>query len=348
MSLMRIFLLVWGVWLLAGGTGLHAEDALKYSYLPKKVYKNQVFPVTIIDTRQDKEPLHYRFDLSRGGIRLILVKPLVIRNGSDNFYTFYYKAVGNEVVIPRIAAESKHFRTVLNKHVIPVVELDPPKTFCGVLAADMHIRNHQVSHYDEKNYLVTLSVEAYEANLEDMYLTGVEEYGVEALKRHGAKVGGEFYVVVPVTTKVLNFSYYNTIKEQYVPFSVSVSLQDSTVVTQSDLNPKEDSFEKLKRYTFIVLVGFFFLMFFLYRDIFYLILGTVSLITLLTFYIPKEKVCIKQGAPLYILPTENSTVSTKVAERMKTVLLGERLNYKKIEYKNGMIGWVKDEDLCKN
>jgi hypothetical protein len=89
-------------------------------------------------------------------------------------------------------------------------------------------------------------------------------------------------------------------------------------------------------------------MFLFYRDIFYLVLATVSLITLLTFYTPKKKVCIKQGAPLYILPTENSSISTKIDRKLTTILLGERLDYKKIEYKKGVVGWIKNEDLCEN
>jgi hypothetical protein len=326
---------------------LHAEGDFKYSYLPKKVYENQLFPVTVIDTRQVKQKPRYEFEVS-SHVRPLSLRPLVIRNGNDNFYTFYYKAGKNQITIPRIYINDNGKITILESHTILVESLDPPKNFCGVLAADMKIKSHQVSHYDEKNYLVTLSLEAYEANLEDMYLNSAEEYGVEDLKRVGAKVKAEFYVVVPTDVKSLSFSYYNTIKQQYITLHVPVELIDNSVVTQSDLNPKEDSFEKLKKYTFMFLTAFFFLMFLLYRDIFYLILGTVSLITLLTFYTPKEKVCVKQGAPLYILPTENSSISTKIDRQLQTKLLGERLDYKKIEYKKGVVGWIKNEDLCKN
>jgi len=56
----------------------------------------------------------------------------------------------------------------------------------------------------------------------------------------------------------------------------------------------------------------------------------------------------KQGAMLYILPTQVSRVSTKVDEEITVPLLGKRADYDKIEYKNGMIGWIKNEDICKN
>ena len=46
------------------------------------------------------------------------------------------------------------------------------------------------------------------------------------------------------------------------------------------------------------------------------------------------------------MPTQTSTVSTKIDEKLDTMLLGERKGYKKVEYKEGIIGWVKNEDLC--
>jgi hypothetical protein len=347
MAPLRLFMLL-GALLLSVTSFLQAEGGFKYSYVPKKVYAKQLFPVTIIDTRKEKSTPLYQFD-SKSGIAPLSKKPLTIRNGNDNFYTFYFKAgEHDEVVTPRIFINDNDHFTILDAQHIPVKKLQPHKDFCGVLAADMKIRNTQVSHYDEKNYLVTLSVEAYEANLEDMYLPGAAEYGVESLKRKGAKTTAEFYVVVPETQKKLTFDYFNTIKQQYSTLSVPIELLDTTVATQSDLNPKEGSFDKLKKYTFMALAGIFFLMFLLHRDFFYLILGVISLITLLTFYIPHKKICIKQGAPLYILPTENSDISTRINQKTKTSLLGERGVYKKIEYKHGIIGWVKDEDLCKN
>jgi len=195
---------------------------------------------------------------------------------------------------------------------------------------------------------VTLTVEALEANLEDMYLNNVVESGIEHLQREYSKVYAEFYFVVPEAEKEIKFTYFNTIKNQYVYLKTPIELVNRTVVSQTDLNPKEDSFELLKKYTAMTLTGFFLLMFLFKRDFFYLVLGVISLITLLTLYIPHKKICIKQGAPILILPTETSTMSTKVDEEYETVLLGEHADYKKIEYKSGLIGWIKNEDICEN
>jgi uncharacterized ubiquitin-like protein YukD len=346
MSFFRSVWLIWGVFFALTAL-LSAQDEYKYSYMPKKVYENQLFPVTVIDTTQREDHPQFQFD-SLSDIQPLFKKPLVISNGDDRFYTFYFKASKIDVRIPRLFIISDSVDISLDPQTVSLSSLKSRKDFCAVLAADMKIKNHQISNYDENNHLVTLSMEAFEANLEDMQLNGVEESGIEHLERDNAKVKAEFYVVLPLRQKSLKFTYFNTIKKQYVFLEIPVELADASVTAQSDLNPKEDSFEKLKKYTFITLVIFFFLMFLFKRDFFYLVLGVVSLITLLTFYIPHKQICIKQGAPLYILPTQTSTISTKVDQKFEAMLLGERGEFKKVEYKKGIIGWIKNEDLCEN
>lgn len=334
--------------LLACTALLSAQSEFKYSYMPKKVYENQLFAVTVISVGESEtQKPKLAFDtLSK--IQPLFKKPLVVQNGSDSFYTFYFKASNVDIRIPRLFVSTSSGETSLEPRTVFIQSLEPREDYCQVLAADMKIKNSQVSNFDEKHHIVTLSIEALEANLEDMRLANVQEAGLESLKRTGAKVEAEYYVVLPLEQKELKFSYFNTIKKQYEFLSVPVIVEDASVTTQSDLNPKDDSFEKLKKYTFMFLVGFFFLMFLFKRDFFYLVFGVVSLITLLTFYIPHKRICIKQGASLYILPTNTSTISTRIDEKTETVLLGERLEFKKVEYKTGIIGWVKNEDLCDN
>jgi len=334
--------------LLAYTTLLSAQSEFKYSYMPKKVYENQLFPVTVmaIGGAGSKKPQLLFDHLS--STQPLFKEPLIVQNGPDTFYTFYFKAAKEDLRIPRLIIATDTDEISLEPKTVFIKSLKKREDFSQVLAADMKIKNSQVSNYDEKNLIVTLSIEAFEANLEEMQLENVQEAGIENLNRSKARVEAEYYVVLPVGQKELKFTYFNTIKEQYVFLEVPVVVADASVTTQSDLNPKDDSYEKLKKYTFMFLVGFFFIMFLFKRDFFYLVFGVVSLITLLTFYIPHKKICVKQGASLYILPTPTSTISTKTDEKTETMLLGERDEYRKIEYKDGIVGWVKNEDLCNN
>jgi hypothetical protein len=327
---------------------LSAKSEYKYSYMPKKVYENQVFPVTVICVADCPLVMpKFTFDIL-SDIQPFNDEPLSIHNGDDSFYTFYFKASQIDMKIPKLFIENDGNEVTLEANTVMLDTLKTRKDYCGVMAADMKIHNYQVSNYDEKNHLVTLSIEAFEANLEDMYLNSVLEYGTEHLQREDAKVMVEFYFVLPATETNIKFTYFNTIKKQYVYLKTPIKLQDYAVTTQSDLNPKADSYELLKKYTFMLLVAFFFIMFLFKRDFFYLVLGVVALITLLTFYVPHQKICIKQGAPLYILPTETSSISTTIHDKISTMVLSERTTYTKIEYKKGLIGWIKNEDICKN
>lgn len=323
---------------------MYAQTEYKYSYIPKKVYENQLFPVTVVGINaEDTATLTY--DRS-SPIQPLFTEPLKVKNGNDIFYTFYFKAGKTDVRIPLLFISSPTQEITLEKQHIPLGKLKEEKGFSGVLAAKFKIKNYQVSNFDESNHIVNLSIEAYEANIEDMALGAFSDYGIENIQRKHAKVKAEFYAVLPRTQKHLTFSYFNTIKQRYIPIEVSVNVKDASVTTQSDLNPKVDAFDRLKRYALMAFSLFFILMFLWKRDFLYLVLGVVSIITLLTFYIPHQKICVKQGAPLYILPTETSTIGTRVEHELDTMILTEHEAYTKIEYKKGIIGWIKDEDIC--
>ena len=323
-----------------------AQSEFKYSYIPKKIYEQQIFAVTIIGVgHSSTDSLEFNFDASNPNEPLF-PKPLIVRNGADSFYTFYFKASTNDIEMPELFISYLGEEYNLESEIIKIETLKKRKDFCHVLSADMKIKSSQVSHYDEAHHIVTLSIEAYEANIEDMKLLAFEDSGVEEVQRHKAKVKAEFYFIVPIEQKEVKFTYFNTIKKQYVFLKVPVLVSDSSVVTQSDLNPIEDSFAKLKKFTFIVLVAFFLLMFLFKRDFFYLVFGVISLITLLTFYVPHKKICIEQGALLYILPTQTSTVSSTIHEEIEVMLIGSRQGFSKIQYQKGIIGWIKNENLC--
>lgn len=329
-------------------TLLSAQSEFKYSYFPKKIYQNQIFPVTVIgiDTKEDQTP-EFTFD-PNSDIQPMSKVPLVIKNNNDSFYTFYFKASDQDIKIPALRITAGNHYSVLRAGFIPLKPLEPREDFIGVIAADIKVKNSQVSNYDETNHIVTLRIEANEANLEDMKLATLEESGIEEIVRDNAKVYGDFYAILPTDQKELKFSYFNTIKHEYSTIQVAVEVKDASVSTQAELNPKNDSFEQLKKFLLVSLTLFMFIMFLFKRDFFFLVLGVISFITLLTLYIPHKRICIKEGSALYILPTHTSTVSGYISERLDAPLLGERDEYLKVETNQGVIGWVKNEDLCKH
>ena len=331
------------------------ESKLSYSYIPKKVYENQLFPLTLVyhASYDAKPPPILRFDPA-SNTHPLTNKPLVVKNGDDIFYTFYFKAESDAkkkrmIHIPQLFISPNHDQSTIPSLNIPLLTLSslhPPKDFSGVLATSMRIRNYQVSNYDAKHHLVSISLEAYEANLEDMKAPQAIESGIEEIRRDNAKVTGDFYLILPRSEKTYKLSYYDTIKQRFIPMRLNVKVADASVTTQSDLNPKVDAFKRLKRYILIALVIFFAIMYIWKKESLYIIIAVISLGALITFYIPHKNICIKQGAPLYILPTPTSTISAYVPERFTTKQLGKRGTFYKIELKQGVIGWIKDEEIC--
>jgi len=323
-----------------------------YSYIPRQVYVNEVFPITLLVTDiKDNQHIMLQFN-PKSKIQPLFNKPLIQNNGKHSrFYTFYFKAGKEDFSIPHLYIDDGERKGVMRKIYIPVAHFDfpPEKKWSGVIASSFKVKNSQVSNYDEKNNLIYIVIEANEANLEDMHIPRIKEQGLEKLDRKLSKEIAEYYFVIPAKTTKVEFSYYDSIKEQLVPITINTSyIHKTTVAQEVDLNPVDSGFTKVKRYTVIGLVIFFFLVFLLKRDKFYLIALIVSIYALVKFYMPLDKVCVSEGSKLYILPIPSSTVSTILEKRKELPILNRYKDYYKIEYNPGLIGWIKESDVCKN
>jgi len=319
---------------------------VEYSYVPKKVYEKQVFPLSFLtNNNESNKKIGFNF---KGNKEPILSEPVIIRNGSKTFYTFYFKTTDKVFTIPEVSVNFNGKTKTLSGVKIPVKKLPKSKNFSGVIASGLKIKNHQVSVYDETSNLIAIALEAHDANLEDIYIPSALKDGVENARREGSKMEIHYYIVLPAEQTLLTFTYFDTIKETFVEKNIPIQMQDASVAAQTDLNPKEDSFEALKKYTLIALTILFVLLFLWKKDFFYLVMAVISAAVLLTFYTALATVCVKEGSPLYIVPTSNSTTSIHIDKRYKTTKLAERNEYVKIEYKHGTVGWIKHEDLCEN
>lgn len=323
---------------------LLAND-VEYSYIPKKVYEKQVFPISFLITTSHSKNIKFHFE---GNKTPVLKKPVIIRNGTKTFYTFYFKTTEILFKIPRVVVNVNGKKETLHAIKIPVRELPKQDNFSGVIASGLKIKNHQVSVFDGDTNLIAISIEAHDANLEDIYVPSALKDGIENAKRTGSKMEIHYYIVLPAKQTSLTFSYFDTIRQTFVNKFIPIKLHDGSVAAQTDLNPKDDSFETLKKYTLVALATLFLLLFLWKKDFFYLILSVVSAAILLTFYTALTKVCIKEGSPLYIVPASNSTTSIHIDRRFTTTKLAERNEFVRIEYKNGIVGWIKHEDLCDN
>ncbi|MEA2028933.1 MAG: hypothetical protein U9N49_08150, partial [Campylobacterota bacterium] len=308
-------------------------------------------PVTIlaIGIGSKSKDLYFKFDRDSDN-QPLFDEPLIVRNNRDCFYTFYFKNTHkNEFKLPLLFIKSKDADEILDEHFIPIKKLKHQKDFAGVIAADIKVETHQASTFDEKQNLITVSFEAYEANIENMKIDQYSEQEVENIKRKNSKVEAEYYVVVPSDISDLNFTYFNTIKEQFVPIHIPIKVIETKLTTQLEPNPKHDSFDDIKKMTLVGFILFFTAMFLWKRDFLYLIVVALLIISLIGFFAPHKKVCINQGTEIRILPTTNSRISYVIDQKMLNVTkLATRGRYIKIEYNQDRVGWIDEKDICKD
>ncbi len=346
LNLLKVILLI----LLA--TIIEAKNApYSYSYMPKTVYKNQIFPVTILVKHYDSsDPLHFDYDIV-SPIQPIDPKPLKLINKSEAFFTLYFKAdtQEKELIIPQLSIWNLNYTYMLQAKKIKVLDISTNAidNFSGVIASNLRVNSIKVDPYDVKNSLVTLTLEANEANLEDIKLPDVVDDGIESIDRKGSKVTLRYYFIAPSKKKSIELVYYNLIKNSFE--LKDISLVDRVGFTENiKLAPKDLSFEKIKKYIFIVTTLIFMILLIVTKDILYLIISILLISFLIYSYYPKGSVCIEEGASIYILPTQNSNISMQTDMQTNSKIIKRYNNFTKIEYKNKISGWIKDEDICKD
>jgi len=321
-----------------------------YSYLPKHVYATQVFPVTVL--ARDASPAQsvtFRFDNGEGQAKPLEPGPAEVINGHDIFYTFYFQAKGEQdIAIPPLRIVEANRTVVLPGQTIPLQKLSTrsAQNFCGLIATDCTLQSSQVSTFDSNHTLVSLTFKTHEGNPEAIHIPGSIEEGIENISRHHSVAVAEIYFVIPSREKSMTLSYYNTAQRRFVSTTISTDYHATPVAAQVELNPKASPFDRLKKYGSVALALFFALMFWWQRDWLYLILLVVVFLLLYMIYKPEKSLCIREGSALYILPTHNSRTSITLPEEVHTQPIGRHADFYKINYRDGIIGWIKDEDLC--
>jgi hypothetical protein len=326
-------------------------DKFSYSYIPKKIYSTQIFPITLLakDVDTNDSPT-FSFD-PESHAKPIEPLPVKVANGNDVFYTFYFQAEGSDdFKLPQLTIRNKLVTNTLLGQMIHTDELNTTehKDFCGLIATDCTLLSSQLSMFDNNHTLVSIIFKAHEANPNAIKIPSASEEGLEKVERKNTLVNVEYYFVIPSSQKNTYLSYYNTVEHRFISSTIKTDYRNKPVAAQVELNPKASPFDKLKKYGSIALALFFALMYWWKRDLLYLILLISVVFLIYIVYRPKATLCIQEGAPLYILPTHNSRVSTTVNQELNADSLGMHDNYYKINYHNGIIGWINHENLCQD
>lgn len=326
-----------------------------YFELPTKLFKGQIFTLTIkaLSAIKDYESMDYSFSNAVG---LTLLSDEKERRINDPYFydTFYFQAKGSHVRIPDVTTtlifkdNSGSLKETLNGKRIDTVRLNPEKDFSKILAETFNVLEYKTSPYDNQHNIVVFSAEAKMANLQDFSLHAASKEGIDAYEHNLPYSNFTYYAVVSKQLNELKFTYFNLDTRHFQDVVIPIIVDNDRVSTQTDLAPTQNThlFSKVIAAGVVSAIG---LILFIYRRRkFYLLIFILPLIFIGKISVPIKHVCIKEASNIYLLPMKNGTIFEQIPYRINTEVLGESEGFTKIRMQNSQIGWVDDEDLCKD
>ncbi|WP_345972053.1 hypothetical protein [Sulfurimonas diazotrophicus] len=320
---------------------------------PERLFKGEIVSIVIrtVITTDLFDDLSYRFS---GGSGLSLLSDSPERERQEHTYLdrFYFKVTGKRALLPDITPVltlgygEEESSAPIQGGAIEATVLNPPKNFCGILADRFAITHVKTTVYDKGHNIIVISADANRSDLRDFHLSEAGKQDFESLQINPHFASMSYYAVLPKTVEVLRFQYFNLQNKRYERISIPIEVDDDLVSTTSDINPIEHGHVAQKTIIFLVLFLLFFLLALWKRSWTLLAVGIAAGGYAAWLNIPLQQVCIKEGAPIYLLPMRNATVFEITPQRHQLDAEGHSKGYTKIRLQNDQIGWVKNEDTC--
>jgi len=331
------------------------ELYLSYKEYPKRVFTGQKFDIklqSIILKPADSYDKILTTFTSEDGIDILNSDINWTKEKEGTFNTtISYKVYDRQFNLPKIT-----LAILKDNDVIDYISVDSPKIkyekiainqkhFSNIIANDLKIHTVKTKQYTNNMLHTTLHIEGINSNLEDINLKEYEEQGIKSLTSEYPNQSLYYYVMIPSHKKQINFTYYNAIEKNFIMIQIPIILDEELVSTQTELNPYNSSMLIYKQ----ALSGFFLVLFIVIymftKQNRYLILITIMIILLAYLFIPNKKILLQKDTKVYILPTKNSTVYTKLKTKHIVEVINEKDKFIKVLFENENIGWIKKNDI---
>ena len=329
---------------------------LSFDKVPQRVLKGEIFPITIKTLSIVKEFTDINYKLSSGyGVKVLDEIPNREHIGKYYYETFHFLATGRNIKLPDIEASLvtdytneniQYDTTILSGKKLNVITLNPKKNFSNIIADSFELIDYKTTKYDDNNNIVVIVAKAYNSNIKAMHFNNVKKQGIESSTYSYKSSKITYYVVINKELENFSFSYFDLKKNKFSLINIPIIVIDDSVVTQSDLKPKNQSHEQLKMEIAagIALIAFIFILF--RKKYVYMIFIMIPLGYIIYLSIPQKDVCIKKGSQLHLLPVHNGTIFETTKSQYNLPKEGKIKGFVKVKLHNNKIGWVKDEDIC--
>ena len=334
-------------------TSLFANKVIYLSYdeIPNRVIKGEIFPVTYkaLSTVKNFDDILYEFS-NHKGLKILDESPQRVQNGKYYYDTFHMKVIQDKAKLPDVEAflmaPRDYNSTILKGSKLNVITLNPNNKFSNIIANNFILQEYKTTVYDNTHNIVIFVATAKNCDIEKMHFANVYKQGMESLSGNYTDAKITYFIVINKKIENFSFSYFNLLKNNYALVNIPIIVDDDSVTTQSDLRPRDQSHDKIKMYIASTIALFGFLLILIRRKYLYLLLIIIPLIYIIYLAVPQEKICIKQGAKIYLLPVNNGTIFETTQTQYHLTKEGKVQNFIKVKLNNNKIGWVKNEDTC--
>lgn len=268
--------------------------------------------------------------------------------------TALYRIKGKDVIIPplliKAQAEGGNTQEVLlNGASFQAITLSSNPNYANIIANTFEVVDYRAKEYDEANNIVIFQIEAKDTNLSAMKVPQYKMQGLEKSKILDGITYGIYYVVLDKSVKHLTFDYFNLSKKQFETISLPINLVNNVIDDGGDIKPR-NTFLIFKNLFLGVSIGFFVLIWIVFRRIRKVSLGIIILLVLMLGYnvfFSATAGIAQVGASIGIIPSHNSTIMEVIKIPTKVAIIGEYGDYYKVMIES-KVGWIRKEYVSKN
>ena len=330
---------------------------LSYEKVPNRVYVGEVFTITLkaITTSRNYDKItttisdNNNFEvLNKNNAWIATENPKILNT------TLYLKVKKKANYIPgftiRLIENGEVVETAnIGRIEVETIKLNTDEIFSGVLAQSFDVISYFTNRFDEDNVIFTATFEANTGNLNDFNISMAEKSRVDILSESNLdRQKIQYSGVLPNYKKTLEFTYFNTLKNNFELIKIPLILKSDDVSTHSDINPKENIFNLYKNIALCIFVFILIIIFAIKRYKIAIILAFLILIFLAYNNNPFNDVKLEQNTNVHILPNEKLTILHVTEQVTDAEKLDEKDDFIKVLLPNGKIGWVKKERVIKN
>jgi len=321
---------------------------------PDRLFRGEIFQITLRTIVATKAFRSVQYNIVGGqGVKLLNSDPL--RDTRDHAYydRFLFKVTSSRAVLPEIIPEvtlssgETADSAPIKGGSIDVTVLNPPKDFSGILADAFMITHIKTTVYDKEHNIIVISADANRTDLHDFHIPAAGTQSFESFRQNDLNSSSmSYYAVLPNTLETLQFQYFNLATKKYERISIPIEIDNDLVSTISDLKPTDHGHDYQKTVIFASVAVVLFLLAFWRRSWFFFAIAAAAAGYAGWLSVPLRKVCINEGAPIYLLPMRNAPIFEQTPTRYELEQQGHIDGYSKVRLMNDKIGWVKDEDTC--